>query len=114
VLGDLEAVRDWSHAKDVVHAAWLALQHAEPGDYVVASGVGRTVGDLVDVAFREAGLEPGLHVRVDEGLLRSPEPIPLVGDPALARHVLGWRPQRSFEAMIAEMVAADLDALRSA
>jgi GDPmannose 4,6-dehydratase len=114
VLGDLDAVRDWSHAADVVRAARLALAHAEPGDYVVASGVGRTVRELVDVAFAHAGLDPDRHVRVDPALVRPAEPTPPVGDPARARAVLGWRPRHGFEAMVGEMVDADLAQLRVA
>jgi GDPmannose 4,6-dehydratase len=113
VLGDLRAVRDWSHAADVARAAWLALQAAEPGDYVIASGEGRTVGDLVDAAFGHLGLDPGRHVRVDPALMRPPEETPPVGDPSRARSVLGWRPEHSFEDTIAEMVDADLERLRA-
>jgi GDPmannose 4,6-dehydratase len=112
VLGDLRAVRDWSHAADVARAAWLALQAREPGDYVVASGKGRTVGDLVAAAFGHVGLDPERHVRVDPALVRPPEDTPPVGDPSRARTVLGWQPEHSFEEMIAEMVDADLERLR--
>jgi GDPmannose 4,6-dehydratase len=111
-LGDLRAVRDWCHAADVARAAWLMLQQDEPGDYVVASGVGRTVGDLVDAAFAAAGISPEGRVRVDPAFVRPPEATPPVGDPSRARHVLGWIPQRSFEAMLAEMVEADVTELR--
>jgi GDPmannose 4,6-dehydratase len=112
VLGDLDAVRDWSHAADVVRAARLALRHPEPGDYVVASGVGRTVADFVAEAFGHVGLDPAAHVRVDPALVRPSEPWPLVGDPSQARAVLGWTPERSFADMVAEMVDADVAALR--
>jgi GDPmannose 4,6-dehydratase len=112
VLGDLDAVRDWSHAADIVEAARLALAHDEPGDYVVASGVGRTVRELVEVAFAHVGVDPWRHVRVDDELRRGPDPTPPVGDASRARAVLRWRPSYSFEAMIAEMVDADLAALR--
>jgi GDPmannose 4,6-dehydratase len=112
VLGDLDAVRDWSHAADVVRAAWLALQHDEPGDYVVASGRGRTVRELVEAAFAAAGVAVEGHVRVDPAFVRPAEPTLLVGDPARARRVLGWAPAHTFEETIAEMVAADLAALR--
>lgn len=108
VLGDLDAVRDWSHAQDVVRAAVLALRHDVPGDYVVASGRGRTVRDLVTVAFTHAGLDPEAHVRVDPALVRGAEATPPVGDPSRAREVLGWVPAWSFEAMIGAMVDADL------
>jgi GDPmannose 4,6-dehydratase len=112
VLGDLDAVRDWSHAADVVEAARLALAHDKPGDYVVASGAGRTVGDLVEAAFAHVGLDPWRHVRVDEGLRRGRDPTPPVGDPSRARDLLGWRPRYSFEDLVAEMVDADLAVLR--
>jgi GDPmannose 4,6-dehydratase len=107
-LGDLAAVRDWSHARDVVAGMVLALRHDEPGDYVLASGVGHTVGELVDAAFAAAGVERGERVLVDPRFVRPPERRPPVGDPSKAREVLGWRPQVSFEQLVAEMVAADL------
>jgi GDPmannose 4,6-dehydratase len=108
VLGDLRAVRDWCHARDVVRGEWLMLQQDDADDYVLASGTGRTVGDLVDAAFACAGLDPEDHVRVDPALIRPPEETPPVGDPSLARERLGWTPETSFEAMIDEMVQADL------
>ena len=111
VLGDLDAVRDWSHAADVVRAAWLALQVEGPEDYVVASGVGRTVRAFVAAAFAAVDLDWQAHVRVDPTLVRAPEPIALVGDPSRARARLGWEPERPFDDLVAEMVAADLAAL---
>ena len=112
-LGSLDAVRDWSAAQDVVRGALLAVEHDEPGDYVFASGVGRTVRELVDVAFAHVGLDPADHVRVDPAFVRPPEATPPVGDPSRAREVLGWRPEISFEEMIGAMVDADLEALRA-
>jgi len=112
VLGDLDAVRDWSHAADVVRAAWLALQAPEPDDYVIASGVGRTVRDFAAAAFAALDLDWEGHVRVDPALVRAPDPVALVGDPTRARERLGWTPERLFEDLLAEMVAADLAALR--
>jgi GDPmannose 4,6-dehydratase len=112
VLGDLDAVRDWSHAADVVRAAWLALQATEPGDYVIASGVGRTVRDFVTAAFGALDLDWEAYVRVDPALVRGAEPVALVGDATRARERLGWTPERSFEDLVAEMVAADLASLR--
>jgi GDPmannose 4,6-dehydratase len=113
LLGSLDAVRDWSHAEDVVRAAVLALRHDEPGDYVLASGQGRTVRELVEVAFAHVGLDPDRYVRVGPSLVRPAEETPPVGDSQRARDVLGWEPRWSFEAMIAEMVDADLAALRA-
>jgi GDPmannose 4,6-dehydratase len=111
VLGDLAAVRDWSYAGDVVQAMWLMAQAAEPRDLVLASGVGRTVGELVDVAFAAAGVEPEGRIHVDAGLVRSSRGLPVIGDPTLARQRLGWTATTSFADMIAAMVAADLAAL---
>jgi GDPmannose 4,6-dehydratase len=113
VLGDLGAVRDWSHAADVVRGAWLSLQAATPHDYVFASGTGRTVGDLVDVAFAAAGVSPDGHIRVDPSFVRPPEPTPQIGDASRARRELQWTPEITFEAMIAEMVATDVAELRA-
>jgi GDPmannose 4,6-dehydratase len=112
VLGDLDAVRDWSHAADVVEAAWLALQADAPDDYVLASGVGRPVRDFVAAAFAAVDLDWEPHVRIDPSLVRAPEPIALVGDPSRARERLDWVPRRSFEELVAEMVEADLRLLR--
>ena len=108
VLGGLDAVRDWCAAEDVVRAAWLALGHDAPGDYVLASGVGRTVRELVDVAFAHVGLEAERHVRVDPRLVRAPEETAPVGDPTRAREVLGWRAEVGFEELVGRMVDADL------
>ncbi|MEA2224594.1 MAG: GDPmannose 4,6-dehydratase, partial [Solirubrobacteraceae bacterium] len=110
-LGDLRAVRDWCHAADVARAAWLMLQQDEPDDYILAGGVGPTVGALVDAAFGCVGLDPDAHVRVDERLVRVSERTPPVGDTTRARERLGWELETSFEAMIDEMVQADLAAL---
>lgn len=107
-LGDLSAVRDWCHAADVARAARLMLQQDTPADYVVASGRSRTVGDLVTAAFSAAGVDPEGRVVVNPEFVRPPEATLPLGDPRLARERLGWTPEVSFEAMIAEMVAHDL------
>jgi GDPmannose 4,6-dehydratase len=113
-LGDLGAVRDWCHARDVVRGYWLMLQQDAPGDFILAGGIGRTVGELVDAAFGCVGLDPADHVRIDHELVRPAERTPPVGDTTRAREQLGWEPQTSFAAMIAEMVQADLAALAAA
>jgi GDPmannose 4,6-dehydratase len=107
-LGDLDATRDWSFAGDVAVAMWLMLQQETGGDYVVCSGVSRTVRELVEVAFRLVDVDPEPFVVVDPAFVRPPDPIPLVGDPSKARERLGWTPQTSFEDMIEMMVEADL------
>jgi GDPmannose 4,6-dehydratase len=114
VLGDLEAVRDWSFAKDIVRGAWLMLQQDEPADYVLASGRGRTVAELARVAFASVGLEAEPHIRIDKSLARGPEGTPSVGDPSRAEQQLGWRAQTSFEDLVAGMVAADVRRLQAA
>ncbi|MCW3040359.1 MAG: NAD-dependent epimerase/dehydratase [Solirubrobacterales bacterium] len=120
-IGDQAAVRDWSHAADIVAGMVLALRHVEPDDYVLASGIPRTVGDLVDAAFAAAGLERLVPTRegqirdrvvTDPRFVRPPEQWPPVGDPAKARRVLGWRPEHTFEGLVGEMVATDLERLR--
>jgi GDPmannose 4,6-dehydratase len=112
-LGNLDATRDWSFAGDVVEAMWLMLQQDEADDYVICSGVSRTVQQLVDAAFGVVGLDPGEHVVVDPAFVREPDPVPLVGDPTKAREKLDWRPRVGFEEMIADMVEADLRLLRA-
>ena len=108
VLGDLDAVRDWSDARDVVRGIHLMAGAEEPGDYVLASGIGRTVRELVEVAFAHAGVDPEGRVRVDDALVRPREPWPQVGDPTRARERLGWTPEYEFAQTIGEMVDADL------
>jgi GDPmannose 4,6-dehydratase len=112
VLGNLDAVRDWSYAGDIMHGAWLMLQQERAGDYILASGVGRTVAELAETAFAYVGLAARDHIRVDPALVRPPEATPVVGDPTRARERLGWVPELSFEDLIARMVEADLQALR--
>jgi GDPmannose 4,6-dehydratase len=110
-LGDTGAVRDWSAAVDVVRGLRLMAAAPEPGDYVLASGVGRTVRELVDVAFACVGLDAERYLRVDPALVRPPEPEPAIGDATRARERLRWSPRISFEELITGMVAADLAAL---
>jgi GDPmannose 4,6-dehydratase len=110
-LGDLEAVRDWSAATDVMRGAVVALRHDEPDDYVLASGVGHTVRELVDLAFAHVGIAPEGRVRIDPQFVRGVEQVPLIGDPSKARRVLGWEPRVSFEELVAQMVDFDLAGL---
>lgn len=112
-LGALDAVRDWSFAGDVMRGAWLTLQQEHPEDYVLASGVGRTVAELAETAFACVGLEAERYVRVDPKLVRAPERTASVGDPTRARARLGWEPQLSFEQLVERMVQADLRALQA-
>ncbi|MDO9355709.1 MAG: GDP-mannose 4,6-dehydratase, partial [Solirubrobacteraceae bacterium] len=81
-LGDRRAVRDWSHAKDFMAGAILAVEHETADDYVFASGIGHSVGDLIDVAFHLCGLEASEHVTVNPAFVRDPEKTAPVGDPS--------------------------------
>jgi GDPmannose 4,6-dehydratase len=110
-LGDLEARRDWSFAGDVAEAMWLMLQQDAGDDYVVCSGVSRTVRDMVDAAFAVVGLDPEAHVVVNPEFVRPRDPVSLVGDPSKARTKLGWEPRTSFEDLIRMMVEHDLEDL---
>jgi GDPmannose 4,6-dehydratase len=107
-LGDLSAVRDWSFAGDVMHGAWLSLQADVPDDYVLASGVGRTVQDLLATAFAHVALDAERYVDVVPALVRAPEEVAPIGDPARARALLGWEPTLDFEHLVARMVDADI------
>jgi GDPmannose 4,6-dehydratase len=108
-LGDLDATRDWSYAGDVVEAMWLMLQQPVGGDYVVCSGVSRTVRELVETAFGAADVADWeRYIVVDQELVRPVDPVPLVGDPSKAREQLGWEPRTSFKDLVQLMVDADL------
>jgi GDPmannose 4,6-dehydratase len=113
-LGSLDAVRDWSFAGDTVRGAWMMLQQPQGDDYVLASGVGRTVAELARTAFACVGLDFERYLRVDETLVRAPEHTPSVGDPTKARERLGWLPELGFEQLVDRMVQADLQALQAA
>jgi GDPmannose 4,6-dehydratase len=114
VLGDLSARRDWGYAGDYVRAMWLMLQHDEPGDYVVATGVSRSVEELVACAFDAVSLDWREHVRSDPSLFRGVAELHhLVGDATKARRMLGWEPEVSFEELLRLMVAADRERLQA-
>ena len=113
-LGSLEAVRDWSFAGDVVRGEWSMLQQDDPDDYVLASGVARTVAELARTAFACVDLDAERYLRVEESRVRPKEETPNVGDPSKARERLGWVPELGFAELIARMVQADLRALSAA
>jgi GDPmannose 4,6-dehydratase len=113
-LGNLDAVRDWSFAGDIMRGAWLMLQQDDPDDYVLASGVPHTVAELARTAFACVDLDVERYLRVDPSLVRAPESTPSVGDPTKARTRLGWEPQVGFDALVERMVQADLRSLRGA
>ncbi len=113
VLGNLDARRDWGHARDFVRAMWLALQAPTARDYVIATGRTHTVREVVELAFGHLGLDPWRHVRTDPALRRPADPTVWTGNADRARRELGWQPEVSFAELIREMVEADLAALRA-
>jgi GDPmannose 4,6-dehydratase len=108
VLGNLEAARDWGHARDYVEAMRLMLQQSKPDDYVIGTGRLRTVGDLCEVAYAYVGKDWSEYVTTDARFLRPSETGSTVADASKARRELGWQPTIRFEAMMAEMVDAQL------
>ncbi len=112
-LGNLEARRDWGFAGDYVKAMWLMLQQPQPDDYVVGTGESHTIRELVETAFRAAGIDEWERfVVIDPDLFRPAEVTSLVADASKARSVLGWRPTVDFRGLITMMVEADLDLAR--
>lgn len=138
-LGNMDALRDWGHAKDYVRMQWMMLQQEEPDDFVIATGKQISVREFVKMSAREAGIElkfsgegveeiatvtavdstkaPSVEVgqvivRVDPRYFRPAEVETLLGDPTKAKEKLGWEPEITVEEMCAEMVANDLDAAK--
>ncbi len=129
-LGNLEARRDWGHARDYAEGIWRIVQHDSPDDYVLATGEAHSVREFVELAFRQIGVtlewrgsaaeetghcaESGrLLVEIDPRYFRPTEIDSLVGDAAKARERLGWRPTTAFSDLVAEMVETDRAALRN-
>jgi GDPmannose 4,6-dehydratase len=107
-LGNLDAKRDWGHARDYVRAMWLMLQQDAPDDYVVATGRTTTIREFCRLAFSHADLDCENHVVTHSDLLRPAEVDVLLGDARKAQQKLDWRPTVTLEDMVAEMVDADL------
>jgi len=135
-IGNLDAKRDWGHAKDYVEAMWLMLQQPKPDDYVVATGITTSVRDFIKLAFERVGVElefkgSGIHehalvlsctddysfrvgqevLRVDPGYFRPTEVDLLIGDASKVR-ALGWKPKYSLQELVTEMVDADLHSFK--
>ncbi|MET9018460.1 GDP-mannose 4,6-dehydratase [Actinopolymorpha sp. NPDC004070] len=113
-LGNLEAVRDWGYAPEYVEGMWRMLQADQPEDYVLATGVGVTVQEFVEIAFSHVGLDWREHVRFDKRYLRPTEVDALIGDPTKARVDLGWKATVDGRALARLMVDADIEALEHA
>jgi GDPmannose 4,6-dehydratase len=107
-MGNLDAKRDWGHARDYVKAMYLMLQQDVPDDYVVATGRTTSIRDMCRIAFAHVGLNYEDHVKIDPVFMRPAEVEVLLGNAAKAQATLGWKAETSLEAMIAEMVEADL------
>jgi GDPmannose 4,6-dehydratase len=126
-LGNLNCLRDWGHARDYVEAIWLMLQQEKPRDFVISSDESHSVREFVEVAFRVIGIgiiwsghgldevgcdsEGRIRVKVSSVFFRPSEVDHLRGDSSSARKNLGWQPRTSFEALVEEMVLADIDLL---
>ena len=107
-LGNLDARRDWGHAKEYVEAMWLMLQQPEPDDYVIATGESHSVRDCLEEAFSYAGIDWQDYVEIDPKYYRPAEVDMLVGDASKAKSKLGWRPKTGFKQLVRLMVDADL------
>jgi len=111
-LGNLEAKRDWGFAGDYVEAMYLMLQQDFPDDFVIATGVTHTIGDLCEEAFNYVGLPWEKDVTVDQRFIRPTETGPLIGDASKAKKILGWTPKVNFKVLVAMMVDAHLARLK--
>jgi GDPmannose 4,6-dehydratase len=111
LLGNLDAKRDWGHAKEYVEAMWLMLQQDEPDDYVIATGETYSVRDFLDVAFEHLGLNWRDFVDIDAKYYRPAEVDLLVGDSSKAKKKLGWEPKIKFQDLVREMVDHEVNAI---
>jgi GDPmannose 4,6-dehydratase len=111
-LGNLEAKRDWGHAREYVKAMWLMLQQPEPGDYIVCSGETHSVREFAELAFSSIGLDYRQHVIIDDKLFRPAEVDILLGDCSKIKKELDWSYSLNFADLVKEMVEEDLKAIR--
>ena len=111
-LGNLDARRDWGHARDYVEAMWLMLQQNAPRDYCIATGEAYSVREFADRAFALAGLNAEEYIEVDPRYFRPAEVDYLLGDAQETREQLGWTPRTTFEELVREMVEGDLELAR--
>jgi len=107
-LGNLDAMRDWGHARDYVEAMWLMLQQDEPEDYVIATGKSHSVREFLETAFNYVDLDYQDYVSIDDKLYRPSDVHILQGDASKASNKLGWSPSVKFEDLVREMVESDL------
>jgi GDPmannose 4,6-dehydratase len=113
-LGNLDSKRDWGFAGDYVRAMWMMLQQPTPDDYVIASGATHSVREFVEEAFSHVGLDWQKYVVIDPAFIRPAEVDLLVGNPAKAKKMFGWKPEVDFRGLVRMMVDADLQRLKKA
>ena len=111
MLGNLDAKRDWGHARDYVEAMWIMLQKKKPDDFVVATGKQHSVREFAKLAFAVAGLDYKKHVFVDKNLFRPAEVNTLLGNYSKARRILKWKPKISFKNLVKDMVETDIQSI---
>ena len=111
-LGNLDAKRDWGHARDYVRAMWMMLQQDVADDYVIATGETHSVREFCDIAFKRVGLNWEDYVVIDQRFVRPAEVDLLIGDASKAQTILGWKPEVSFEALVSEMIDSDVEQLK--
>jgi GDPmannose 4,6-dehydratase len=109
LLGNLDAKRDWGHAREYVKAMWLMLQQPEPDDFVIATGETHSVREFCEVAFDHVGLDYRDYIKVDPALLRPADVEILRGDCSKARESLGWESRGHWKDLVVEMVETDLE-----
>lgn len=113
-LGNLDALRDWGHARDYVEAMYLMLQQDQADDYVVSTGENHSVQEFCEIAFGHLGLKWEDYVKQDERFMRPAEVDTLLGDPAKAKEKLGWEPKVTFEELVVDMVDSAMDRIQKA
>ncbi len=113
-LGNLKAARDWGYSPDFVEAMWLMLQQDIPEDYVIATGIVKTVEDFLNVSFNEIGISDwSQYIKIDNNFLRPAEVDVLRGDYSKAEKNLGWKPKTDFNELVKKMVQSDIDLLKN-
>ncbi len=112
-IGNVEAKRDWGHAREYVKAMWLMLQQPVPGDYVIATGEAHSVREFADLAFSCLGLDYRNYICVDPKLVRPAEVDILLGDASLAKRALSWSSEVSFQMLVREMVEEDFQRVQA-
>ena len=111
MLGNLDAKRDWGHAKDYVEAMWMMLQKKRPDDFVVATGKQHSVREFAKQAFAVAGLDYKKHIVIDKNLFRPAEVNTLLGNYSKARRILKWKPKITFKNLVKDMVETDIQSI---